>query len=213
MDYAGEKVSLFYAFSRFVADVLLSLLFSIRIAGRENLPKTGSLILCPNHTSTLDPVLLGAKLHKVVRFMAKEELMKTRFTKWLFKKYYVISAKRDGTDAMAIKTALRVLKDGGVLGIFPEGTTKKDGRELLEGKPGALLLSLQTKTPIVPIAICGHYRFRGKIRVQIGAPLRLYEQYGEKKYKSEELSDITNQTIMAELKNLLDRCHSEAEHG
>ncbi len=213
MYYAGEKVSAFYAFSRFVADKLLSLLFSVRIVGKENIPLTGSLILCPNHTSTLDPVLLGAKLPRVVRFMAKEELLKTKFTKWLFKKYYVIPAKRDGTDAMAIKTAIRVLREGQVLGIFPEGTTKKDGKELLDGKPGALLMSLQTKTPIIPVAICGRYGFRKKIRVHIGEPMRLYEQYTEKKYKSEELTHITNDTIMKELKSLLNACKSEADNG
>lgn len=125
MDNAKEKINIFYIVSRFIARVLLFLLFSIRITGRENVPKTGSLIVCANHTSPLDPVLLGAKSNRVICFMAKEELMKTRFTKWLFKKYYVIPAKRDGSDAMAVKTALRLLKNGKVLGIFPEGTTKK----------------------------------------------------------------------------------------
>ncbi|MGI6349101.1 MAG: lysophospholipid acyltransferase family protein [Eubacteriales bacterium] len=213
MDNAKEKINIFYIVSRFIARVLLFLLFSIRITGRENVPKTGSLIVCANHTSPLDPVLLGAKSNRVICFMAKEELMKTRFTKWLFKKYYVIPAKRDGSDAMAVKTALRLLKNGKVLGIFPEGTTKKDDKELLDGKPGALLLSLQTKTPIVPIAICGRYCFRKKVYVHIGKPLQLYEQYREKKYKSEELTEITNRTIMAELKTLLEACKKEVENG
>jgi 1-acyl-sn-glycerol-3-phosphate acyltransferase len=185
-----------------IAKALEKILFNIKIENFSHMPKEGRVILCPNHTSTIDPIVLMINSKRTIHFLAKEELFKGKFFTWFFTKLFVISVKRNENDATAIKKCLRVLREDRVLGIFPEGTTVKHGQELIEPKAGALMLALQTKSPIIPVAIYGKYKFRGKITVRLGQPI-YYDAYYSKKYKTDELIDITQKTVMQQIKMML----------
>jgi 1-acyl-sn-glycerol-3-phosphate acyltransferase len=160
-------------------------------------------ILCPNHTSNIDSVVLMIHCNRNIHFLAKKELFKTKFTTWFFTNLNVICVDRQGNDAAAIKKALRALRDNKLLGIYPEGTTRKDGRELIDPKAGALMIALASKSPIIPVAISGKYKFRGKVYIKAGKPI-YFDEYYFGKYKTEELVQITKDTVMRQIKIMLD---------
>lgn len=142
-----------YCICRFTALVLCKILFRIKIYGKENLPKTDGFILASNHTSFLDPIVLGAVSPRKLSFMAKEEL----FANFLFAR--LISAcgafpiKRDAMDISAIKVAVKRLKKHGALVLFPEGTRSRSGVTPL--LPGVGFLAKNAGVCVVPTNICG----------------------------------------------------------
>lgn len=197
-----EKRSSFFIFLSIIAKAFEKLFFNIQIQGLDNLPLGCKAILCPNHTSNIDSIVLMIRCNREIFFLAKKELFKTRFTTWFFTKLNVICVDRQGTDAAAIKKALRVLRDGKLLGIYPEGTTRKGGRELIEPKAGALMIALAAKAPIIPVAICGKYKFRGRVIIKAGEPI-YFDEYYSRKFKTEELVQITQDRVMSKIKEML----------
>lgn len=130
-----------------------NLVHPCRAIGRENVPE-GAVILCPNHTRLSDPLFvafaLGLKFRPQV--MAKAELMEIPVLGWLLKKAGVFAVERGKSDVGAIKRAIKCLKSGDKLLLFPEGTRSQNG-ELGEGKTGVAMLSIRTGAPILPIYI------------------------------------------------------------
>ncbi|HHV51485.1 MAG TPA: lysophospholipid acyltransferase family protein [Candidatus Avimonas sp.] len=134
---------------------LFYLLFPYKVKGMENVPKgQGHLMLCCNHISNLDPVfLLLAFKQRPIHFMAKAELFKNRFTAWLFSKVFgAFPVNRGKGDTESLKTAERLVNEGKLMGIFPEGTRSKDGK-LGRGKSGAALIASRTGASVLPVAI------------------------------------------------------------
>jgi 1-acyl-sn-glycerol-3-phosphate acyltransferase len=174
-------------------------LYRWRVEGSENLPEDGAYILCSNHISWWDPPLVGNLTHRTVRFMAKEELFRKPVIGFIMPRLNAFPVKRDSADRRAIKTALDTLKDGGILGIFPEGTRSKTD-ELLPPQPGVGLIAVKSEAPVYPVAIIGPYRLFHPIHVRIGAPLTFPEFYGTKT-RAEHLDLVTGR-IMAEIDRL-----------
>lgn len=125
--------------------------FKIKFIGKEHEPKDGPLVVCANHISMADPLFLALVLKREVSFMAKAELFKNKLFGKFLRHIGVIPVKRGEADINAIKTALGVLKNGNVLGIFPEGTRNAESDEA--AKNGAAMLALKTKANILPMAI------------------------------------------------------------
>lgn len=203
-----EKRTAFFIFLSTIAKVFEKLFFNIKIQGLNTLPLGQKAILCPNHTSNIDSIVLMIRCNRNIHFLAKKELFKTKFTAWFFTKLNIICVDRQGSDAAAIKKALRVLRDEKLLGIYPEGTTKKGGKQLIEPKAGALMIALAAKAPIIPVAIYGKYKFRGKVIIKAGEPIYFNEYYGQK-YKTEELVQITQDRVMSKIKSMLDEAKGE----
>ena len=132
------------------------LLFPFKTIGRENIPDTPGqppLVLCCNHISVIDPVFLEMCQKRHVYFMAKEEIFKNRLATWFFAKQLgAFPVKRGAGDTGALDTARRIVEEGKLLGIFPEGTRSKDGR-LGRAKSGAALIAAQTGASVLPVAI------------------------------------------------------------
>jgi 1-acyl-sn-glycerol-3-phosphate acyltransferase len=135
---------------------LLRILFRVRIEGRENVPRRGPVILASNHQSFIDSIFLPLSVRRRVTFVAKAEYFETWKTAWFFRSVGMIPLKRDGGSASerALAAAAEVLKGGGVLGIYPEGTRSPDGR-LYKGHTGAARLAMQCNAPVVPVAQLG----------------------------------------------------------
>ncbi len=128
------------------------LLFRYEVTGIENMPKQGNFMLCCNHQSFLDAVLLAVVCPYQVNFMAKKELFKFKPFAWLFKKMGAFPVNRGTGDVSAVRHAAQILENGGVLGIFPEGTRYPFGKPG-RAKAGAALLAIDTGTDVLPVAI------------------------------------------------------------
>lgn len=135
---------------------MFSYCFGIKIVGLENIPKSGPVILACNHLSNFDPVIMGGfagkRRHSI--YFVKKECASWPFLGWLFKKYNFIfvDRKRKGGDLHALKEALRVLKKGESLAIFPEGTRSKTGK-MGKAKAGIGFLVYHSNVPVVPIKV------------------------------------------------------------
>jgi 1-acyl-sn-glycerol-3-phosphate acyltransferase len=126
--------------------------YKLVVINKENIPKSGAIIFCPNHTSNIDSILLAVSTKRRIRFMAKSELFKNKIFAVFLRKLGVFPIKRKTRDESALKIAENILKNNGALGIFLEGTRSKTG-ELLRPKSGASLLAIKTNSPILPVCI------------------------------------------------------------
>ena len=140
----------------------------------ENLPVEGPVILAINHVSFWDPIVAASSLPRHVSFMAKDELFALPILGWIFSKLGAFPVKRGQGDMNAIRQSLTLLKEGQVLGLFPEGSRSKTG-EVQKGLPGMVLLMEKSKASVVPIKVLGTRRLLrkgwGKITVVVGQPL------------------------------------------
>ncbi|WP_455661242.1 lysophospholipid acyltransferase family protein [Pradoshia sp.] len=187
----------FYGFARGVVKTVLTPLYRVRVYGIEHFPKTGGVLLCSNHISELDPPVVGMTAPRTVHFIAKEELFKMPVLKAILPHVNAIPIKRGMSDRNALRKGLGVLKDGNVLGLFPEGTRSKTG-ELGEGLAGAGFFALRTDAAVVPCAVIGNYKPFRTTKVIFGAPIDMEELRG-RKASAEEVTKV----IMAEIKDLI----------
>lgn len=136
----------------------------VRVEGLENAPRSGPVLLVANHTTNADPPLVAAWLQpalgRPIQFMAKEQLFVPLFLP-LLRRYGAIFVRAGGSDVEAYRAGLTVLRGGGVLGLFPEGTRSPDGR-LGEAHPGAALLALRSGAAVLPVGVSGGQRFLGR---------------------------------------------------
>lgn len=188
-----------YSFARAVLVPIFLFFYNYRVIGRDNVPKDGGYIVCANHVSAIDPILVGISLRKSMYFMAKAELFKNVFLRTLLHLINVFPVKRGEADIGSIKTSLKLLGSGKVLGLFPEGTRNKTGEIVAE--PGIAMLAVKSKVPVLPVAIVSTYKFFKRTKVVIGKPVDLSEYHGRKLLNEDYLKislDIMN--IINELK-------------
>jgi 1-acyl-sn-glycerol-3-phosphate acyltransferase len=172
---ARKGVGWTYTFVRIVVSLPTLLIYRVREIGRENVPKTGPLILAPNHFSQMDHFFIGLYLRRKIRFMAKSQMFGPRVLTYVYKHGGVIPVRRGHHDEEAFKTAFTVLGQGGMLLIYAEGGRSRSGK-LGEPKPGVGRLGLESGAPIVPVAIYGSAGVRRWKRLRFP---RVTVQYGE----------------------------------
>lgn len=159
------SMAFFYRFLYILVWPLFRLLFHPRVLGRENIPRSGAVILAGNHKSNLDCILIASCLWRQVHFMAKDELFRGGFSRF-FRALGTIPVNRRIRDATALSEARDVLDKGGVIGIFPEGRFNRTEQTVLPFKPGTARMAARSKAALVPFAIKGNYNIIGK-RVEI----------------------------------------------
>ena len=142
--------------AKFVLRPVFSALWRINVVGGDNVPAYGPAILAPNHVSVIDSFFLPATLARRITFVGKSEYLDDWKTRRLFPALGMIPIDRGGggSSARALDTAARLLTDGELFGIYPEGTRARDGF-LHKGHTGAARLSLRTGAPIIPVGILG----------------------------------------------------------
>lgn len=183
----------FYTAVKGITYVIFKLIYRINVYGKENVLMNEKLIVCSNHTNILDPVVLAVIFPREVSFMAKKELFENKFLNYVFRKVGAFPVDRKESDITAIKNALRVLKNDGALGIFPEGTRVEEFN-LDNVKSGTALISIKSKSRILPIYIEGSYKLFSKINVYIGEPIDFSEYYGEK-LSSESYAELSKDVL------------------
>jgi len=169
-----------YAVCKIVAVALMRLLFRVEGQGTEHIPAEGAVLIVANHSSVLDPPIVGGMCPRQLTFLAKAELFRVPGFGWLIRRLGAQPLRREGADPSALRMARRVLAEGKALLVFPEGTRGEEGF-LREAKAGAALLAVQSGAAVVPAYVHGTGRAwpRGrrlprpvKVRVTFGAPLR-----------------------------------------
>ena len=187
-----------YRIVRALIFILFYPFFLVRRINREKIPKEGPVLLVCNHRHWMDPVLLLCITRRPLRVMAKIELFqKNRLLSYLFHVMGVFGVKRGETDMSAIRESVRILKNGEVLLLFPEGTRNKVEGTMLPLKAGASLLAIRGQAAVVPCYIDGKYRPFGKLRILVGDPIST-EEYAGKRVSSSEIK-IFNEKIQAEM--------------
>jgi 1-acylglycerol-3-phosphate O-acyltransferase len=184
---------------RTVIFIYCKIVYRVKIVGTQNVPKEGALLFCGNHRTYLDPPLIVVTAGRHMRFMAKEELRKNPLFAFLGVLFEGIYVKRDEKDITALKEALKTLKNGGCIGIFPEGT--RNGLEKNDGKikNGAAYMALKTNAKIVPVGIIGPAKPFSKNEIIYGEPIDLSEYITGKKIEKEtedKVSEIIKDKIV-----------------
>lgn len=169
------------------------ILYRTKIIGTENIPLEGPLIYCGNHRTYLDPQLIVVTAKRHVRFMAKEELANNPFFAVLGNVFDVIKVKRDSKDITALKEALKTLKKGDAIALFPEGT--RNGIEKGEKvKEGAAFFALRTGAKVIPVGINGGDKLFKKTTVKYGKVLD-FSEYKGKAQDKEVLEKVTDEIM------------------
>ncbi|MCK0440977.1 1-acyl-sn-glycerol-3-phosphate acyltransferase [Gordonia alkaliphila] len=176
----------YYLFKYIFMGPLLWLMGRPKVEGLENLPPEGKVLLASNHLAVVDSFYLPLMSPRRVFFLAKSEYftepgLKGRFKKWFFSTSGQIPIDRSGASAAAgaLTAGRRILDDGGVLCLYPEGTRSPDGR-LYKGKTGLARMALESGTPVVPVAMINTDRINPpgtilprptRITIKFGTPL------------------------------------------
>lgn len=182
----------------FLIRTYCKIVYRVKIIGKENIPKDGNLLFCGNHRTYLDPPLIIVTAGRYMRFLAKEELRKNPLFAFLGVLYDGIFVKRDEKDIGPLKTALKTLKEGKCVGLFPEGT--RNGLEKNDGKVknGAAYLALKTNSKVVPIAIVGPAKPFTKNAIIYGKPLD-FSEYATSKKIDKDVENKVSEMIMNEI--------------
>jgi 1-acyl-sn-glycerol-3-phosphate acyltransferase len=175
---ARKGVGWTYTLVRILISLPTLLIYRVRAIGVENVPRTGALILAPNHFSQMDHFFIGLYLRRKVRFMAKSQMFGPPLLTYIYKHGGVFPVRRGHHDEEAIETALTILGQDEMLLVYAEGGRSRSGK-LKEVKPGIGRIALESGAPVVPVAIQGSERVRRwkrlsfpKVTVQFGEPLR-----------------------------------------
>jgi 1-acyl-sn-glycerol-3-phosphate acyltransferase len=197
-----------YSLSWLISLILAKIYFGLKVFGRDNVPKDGPFIFASNHESNADPFLLGASLScsKWFSYLAKKELFEGKISGWYFRKIHAIPLDRSEADTSAIKKALKVLKSGRPMVLFPEGTRSR-GNSLQAGKPGVGFIAAKSRVPIVPAYIEGSYKGlpeglssinKSRVNIFIGKPL----YFNDTEYRGKEAYQKISSRIMEEITKL-----------
>lgn len=168
-----------YALTWLLAVLVLKFSFFLKIRGARNCRSIhgGFLIVC-NHRSNWDPIVLGMSIWgRPVWYLAKEELFRHPLARYFLVRLHAIPIARGAGDIGAVKTAIKALRSGKILGMFPEGTRSRGDGELKPFEPGAALLALRSKVPVVPAYIRGKYKLWHQVTITYGEPIDLSEMF------------------------------------
>ena len=174
-------------------------LYRVEIRGVKELPKNG-VLLCPNHATDLDPVLIALCLpiDYHMHFMAKAELFENPLLGWLLRTLGAFPVQRDGKDVRSVKTAMQVIHRGENLLIFPEGTTIRGGVGYHDGLPahahaGIAMIGVRTGATLVPVFCDGQKKLFHKTRIYFGEPY--VPSVTGRRGTSEELQAIADEML------------------
>ena len=167
--------------------VVYRIAFRVKITGQ--VPDEGAYVLCCNHINYLDAAAIVLFNKRKVNFVAKEDLFQHGILMWVGHLFDVITIKRDMQDIDAMKRCLKVLKNGELLGIFPEGT-RKGMEKNMKAKNGAAFMAMKAKVKVIPIGIHGTFKPFSKVYMNYGEPI--------------DLSGYTKETIDKATENIMD---------
>ena len=189
-----------YRIVRTLGYPIFLLLYRPEFEGRNNIPKSGSVILAGNHTNNLDAAIMLAGPKRVVHMLAKKELFKSKISNAFFRSMGCIPVNRKIHDENAKSEAIEALKNNEVIGIFPEGTVNRTNDIILPFKYGAVSFAKKTGAYIVPFTITGKYKlFRRSIKITYGKP---YKVTDDLEIENKKLMNIITKMLIKERSNV-----------
>lgn len=189
-----------YSFARICARLIGVLFFRLRCTGREHWPLAGGGLVCANHQSYIDPVIVGLCCDRRMNYLARESLFRFAPFRWLIRWFDAIPIRREGLGLDGLKETMRRVKRGELVLIFPEGTRTRDG-SLGTIQPGFCAIARRVKAPLIPVGIQGAYEVwprdralprLSRIRVHIGRPI-----------EPAEMEKLDDEALMGELRRRL----------
>jgi 1-acyl-sn-glycerol-3-phosphate acyltransferase len=209
-----SKFIVLYALGKYVfVGPILRLFFPCTVVGTEHIPETGGAILVGNHVAVADSFFTPLHIKRRVTYLAKSEYFtekgfKGRAKKWFFSAMGQVPIDRGGASAAhdALMTGVRLLREGNLLGIYPEGTRSPDGR-LYKGKTGVARMALQAEVPVIPVVMIGTDKVNPigskiwhphRVKMVIGRPLDFsrYEGMAGDRFVERSMTDEIMYRIM-----------------
>lgn len=195
-----------------VLRVFLKIFFRIfvrvRVFGAENLPAEGGVIVAGNHQSMLDMFMIGYRLPRYVKWMAKEELFKNKLIAKIITAMGAYPVNRSVRDLSAARTTFEMLDKGEVIGIFPQGTRVKGKDRTRKARHGIAKFAVGANVPILPVAIWGKIRIFGRVYVRFGKPVTLPQAADGMNYTKEDYQRMS-QDILEQIYSLMEVPQSE----
>ena len=192
-----------YRLTQFFVRAIGTLVFGLRVFGAEHWPTEGGSLVCSNHQSYFDPVIVGSCCNRRLNYLARESLFQFFLFGWLIKWFDAIPLQREGIGIGGLKETMKRLKRGESVLIFPEGTRTLDG-ELQPPQPGFCVLARRCRVPIIPVALDGAYQAWPKgrryprvsqVQVAVGPAITV-----------EEVVQLTDDELVAEVSRRLAKC-------
>jgi 1-acyl-sn-glycerol-3-phosphate acyltransferase len=196
-----------YSASRVLARLASVAAFGLRCGGRERIPPSGPVLVCANHQSVFDPILVGLCSDRPMNYLARETLFRIPGLSRLMAVYDAIPLDRDGNGLAGLKETLRRLKRGEMVLIFPEGSRTHDG-EMAPLKPGFVTLARRAEAAVLPVGLDGAFDVLPRHRccprltticVHIGEPVT-----------PAQAAALSDEALQAEVERRMRACHQEA---
>ncbi len=195
--------------------ILIAVLFPIfklfnrfEIIGKENLPKSGGIVYASNHISFADPIFWVLSIRRRICYMAKAELYNSKFLRGIFKLAGVFPVERGKASVNSVNHAIDIVKNGGILGIFPEGTRSKDGKPA-RAKSGVAYIANATGADVVPMAVVSKGKIKPfkKVKLYVGKPI----PHSEIHFEGTDRKGLRNasERIMSEITKLWEEGQNE----
>jgi len=174
-----------------------------RMSGRFPLPRNQGAVIVSNHRGPVDPAFIQITLDRVVHWMVAGEYFEVAVLRWFFRLAEMFPVNRRGIDTAATRRAIRICREGGLVGMFPEGRLNTTGQLLLPGRPGAALIALKARVPVVPYYLSGTPRAEpawkclftpARARAKLGRPIDLSEFYGREDDR-QVLEEVTRRML------------------
>jgi 1-acyl-sn-glycerol-3-phosphate acyltransferase len=193
-----QRMTFWYLLGYSLSKAIAKTFFNYRVIGAENMIEEGPCIIAANHCSNLDPPLVGVACKRAIHYLAKKSLLDWPVLGPIFPELNVIPVDQKNADRSALMGAIRVVKNGGAVLIFPEGSRSPDGK-LQPAQPGIGMIAAKTGAPVVPVRVSGsfeafprgHYSPRLRpVVVEVGAPLHFPAGGGRNDYQG------TSETVL-----------------
>ena len=200
-----------YRIAWLVLNVIEKVLFGFVVKGRERVPMTGGVVIASNHISYCDPPVLGSGVPREMHYLAKEELFKNPVFGGMIRSYNAIPLKRSGGDVGALRKAVRLIRQGRAVLMFPEGTRSLSGR-LLKPKAGVGMIGSLTSAPVVPAYVEGTndlgaaFLRKRRLTVSFGEPVIPSDFKDESSDERERYAKITDE-VMRRIAGLAKEAH------
>jgi 1-acyl-sn-glycerol-3-phosphate acyltransferase len=196
-----------YAISHGLARFVATVFFRTRVHGRDLVPTSGGVLVCANHQSYLDPVLVGLSVDRRLNYLARDTLFRNRWFAWLIRFYDAIPIEREGSGLSGLKETLRRLKRGEMVLIFPEGTRTQDG-EISPLKPGFCSVARRANVPLCPVGFDGPFQAWPKGAVL--PRLNRVSVFIGPAIEPSEIAAMSDEQLVAELQKRMAECHRQA---
>ena len=202
-------MTFWYLLGSSLSKAIAKTFFNYRVIGAENMIEEGPCIIAANHCSFFDPPLVGVACQRAIHYLARKSLLEWPILGPIFPELNVIPVDRKNADRSALMGAIRVVKSGGAVLIFPEGTRSPDGK-LQSAQPGIGMIIAKTGAPVVPVRVFGSYEVynrnqrrpkSGAVTVKIGEPLE-FATVGNRGDDARNTYQTDSETVMAAISGL-----------